>query len=709
MPRISDPGSISTNATLTICPGDTLNAPITNATTATLHANSSTATIEYEWQYSSVSTPSWTKIPNSTNTFTLSLDDVLNTFRIYEDIKIRRLAIATRGGAIDCYYSGQSPEITVNVVEPRDIQLNLDANNIYCTSEDINLSATGLVVGDLYEWRLNGTSISSPTSATNNNLSLAITSTLTVVGINVLELVVSPDSTQCSDTTTISFTIVNEPIISINSNSVVNTFCDNELVTITAIGTNPGASYQWRWGDNVSTTLIPEIQFNSRSLNSTETTVILSYLEGPNNCPSTTSLTLTKLGEVEGSDIISSTKTIYCNDERPNQITSSSTITSTNSSVSITYYWEATTNPTPDFSSNTVSITSNTATYTFTSALNTNTWYRRVSVFNLNGVECEYFSNAIQLTIQNIDGGNIIEDELYSCDINDAFYRISVVDNNFGPTTEYQWQSSTSNVSSTFTDITNNASSSFYDIEIASINQTTYYRRISRSSDPNTCSGVEYSNTFTFYFNSLDPGTITDYSGTYCFGSVLPVLGLSSQVSSNFDFDYQWYIAQSDDPDGSNLNWNAIPGETNHSYRPGTLDPISNNSYIFYRRGVTLNDGSLDPCERYTNVIRITIQEGLDVGYVDILGGTPDFPYCAGETFPDLFLISADPNIDNNLYNLTATWQLYDVPSASWRNITDGNNNSYNFDANFGDSDNPSDLLYLDESKLVRVRITETN
>ena len=58
---------------------------------------------------------------------------------------------------------------------------------------------------------------------------------------------------------------------------------------------------------------------------------------------------------------------------------------------------------------------------------------------------------------------------------------------------------------------------------------------------------ADYSNAFQLVLNSVNPGTISDPSGLYCEGSVPPVLGITSTVTSTFPITYQWYKAETND------------------------------------------------------------------------------------------------------------------------------------------------------------------
>ncbi|NDB29043.1 hypothetical protein EB151_05765, partial [archaeon] len=160
---VSGSGSITTTATVTICPGDTLNAPITSSTDAALHTNSSTATIEYEWQILSTGTPTWTKIIGSTDTNTLT-QAVLNGLEFTESTKIRRVAKAVRGD-VECSINGISNIIEVVVSDVDDPVLSSSLGSFeVCSGQDITIQSDNNAGIDTHLWYLDGTLVSSDTT-----------------------------------------------------------------------------------------------------------------------------------------------------------------------------------------------------------------------------------------------------------------------------------------------------------------------------------------------------------------------------------------------------------------------------------------------------------------------------------------------------------------------------------------------------------------
>ncbi len=53
------------------------------------------------------------------------------------------------------------PQIAVSIGNVRTPSITEDLSNLYCNGEDVIFNGSGLLVGDSYELRLNGTTIAS--------------------------------------------------------------------------------------------------------------------------------------------------------------------------------------------------------------------------------------------------------------------------------------------------------------------------------------------------------------------------------------------------------------------------------------------------------------------------------------------------------------------------------------------------------------------
>ncbi len=390
--------------------------------------------------------------------------------------------------------------------------------------------------------------------------------------------------------------------------------------------------------------------------------------------------------------------------------TTTPTLDANSSSASITYQWQYSVASAPTTWINITGAESSslvTATVQSLSILE-NTSIRRVSYAQIGTVKCE-IPNAtypkIDIEVENIDGGLISPNLLYTCDVVGSTYTISVADTSFG-NINYQWQSATTNVSSSFTDISGEIGPSL--IVSTNVTATTYYRRITESVTSGSSCSTAYSNVFEFVLNSIDPGTLPEVSGLYCEGSTPPVLGQSSVVTSTYPITYQWYKGETNDLTSvTSSTWQAIPLTNSNIYSPPALS--SSFRYVLYRRGVIENRGGSSTCEKYTDYVSFELFDTLDIGYIEPATGTPDFPYCVGDRFPDLRLISADPNItDNSNYSITATWEM-STDGINWTTVSDVDINETTFNRRIEDSNNPSDPFYLADDLYFRVKVVNPN
>ena len=174
----------------------------------------------------------------------------------------------------------------------------------------------------------------------------------------------------------------------------------------------------------------------------------------------------------------------------------------------LTYQWESsTTNCAAGF---TPIGGANSATYDPPSGLTVTTYYRRVTTSTLNTLACTANSNCITVTINNVTGGTIGSDQSFCSPADPAIIVQSIASTGSGALT-YQWQNSTTDCVSGFSDIAG-ATGVSYDPP-AGLSQTTYYRRITTS----TLAGVPCtanSNCVTKTITPTNTVTLTSAPGT---------------------------------------------------------------------------------------------------------------------------------------------------------------------------------------------------
>src|SRR5688572_26700252 len=142
----------------------------------------------------------------------------------------------------------------------------------------------------------------------------------------------------------------------------------------------------------------------------------------------------------------------------------------------LSYQWQSSTTGCGGAFSNIGGATS--ATYDAPAGVLVTTNYRRVTTSTLNGVPCTANSNCITVTIRNVTGGTVAASQTICSGGDPAAFTESVASTGDG-VLSYQWQSSTTDCSTGFTNI-DGATTTTYDPP-AGLTTTTYYRRVTTS------------------------------------------------------------------------------------------------------------------------------------------------------------------------------------------------------------------------------------
>ena len=729
VPRIGNGGSISTNHSGILCSGDGIDQPIigdgtlAGSSSATLSIDSSDSTIVYLWQLKGDSDSDWRIVAGSSNTINLS-SDILNALDILERTRFRRLAYA-KIGSVQCLQTEISyPEVIFEVSNPRSLNLTTSDNTI-CVGQNTTYNASGLLNGDSFEWRINGVTKASGI-ASGSSLSYTVNSSDASIGNNTIEIFVSPQSIVCSSTTSASFTLSESPIVSLDSDKDFDSVCVGEDINVTAsiLQLDTG-----KFSFRVNEIDYPKQSSNilvlkSADLTSPENNIEVFFTSDTTSCTSNiASITIQKITPSGGE--IGTAQSSYCVNDIPVAITTVSAGGSNNINTSNYYYWE--TSPDLNFSTDVSKINSNTLTLNPVGPISRTTFYRRVFVANIGGVgsppvggkECLEYSNTIELRVFSSDGGSIdfdlntpgFQDELYECDLVLPTIDISVIDTNAQGNYTYQWQFSTNQVN--WTNVTASSSSQSPTYTLTATQTTGYYRRL--ITDNSGICGTSISTILTYVANALDPGSLdASLSGAYCYGADPPLLGLNSSVaipSGQTGIIYQWQRAERNDLLFSDNDFSPVPdGGNGQTYNPPTLNSLFRN--VAYRRAVRIDDGSSNPCWRYTDTIIFTQFHDYDWGEVisiDPTGQRNDFlPFCEGESFPGLQLNITDPNairfLNDKDNGVSFQWQRsYDL--LTWTNVRDNRDfdDFFRIEGNLDDDQN--DPYYLSSTREMYFRV----
>ncbi|WP_216823553.1 hypothetical protein, partial [Niastella vici] len=313
--------------------------------------------------------------------------------------------------------------------------------------------------------------------------------------------------------------------------------------------------------------------------------------------------TYTVVGTVAGvSATMAGNVAIAINDVTPGVIATNQTIcsggdpaaftiaTAATGSGTLSYQWQSSTN---DCSTGFTDISGATsATYDVPGGLATTTYYRRIATSTLNGVPCTATSNCVTVTINNISAGSINSDQTI-CNGGDPNVFTSTDATGLG-TISYQWQSSTTNCTTGFADISG-ATSATYDVP-AALAATTYYRRIATS----TLNGVPCSatsNCVTVTVNAVTAGTIGS-DQTICNGGDPAAFTITTAATGSGSITYQWQSSTTDCTNG----FANISGATGATYDiPGGLATTT-----YYRRIATSTLNGV-PCSATSNCVTVTI------------------------------------------------------------------------------------------------------
>jgi hypothetical protein len=283
---------------------------------------------------------------------------------------------------------------------------------------------------------------------------------------------------------------------------------------------------------------------------------------------------------------------------------------------------------------------------TYTSGpLNQTTYFRRKVSATYNTVVCTTYSNAIKITVNQVNAGIIVSNQtICSGDDPDLLGYDLLIATGAG-TLSYQWQSS-SNGTSSWTNISG-ATSAQYDPP--SGQTASKYYRVIVTSLLNGVSCFATSNTVSVLVNTVTPGSITG-SQTICSGGDPSVFSSMASGLATGTLSYQWQYST------DNINWTnvpALPTGTNASYN---ADPVTVTTY--YRRQ-TLSALNGVVCASSSNTVTITVNQidGLVIG--------SDQTICSGGVPATLTFLSGP----NSSGTVSYQWK-YSANGTSWITIT---------------------------------------
>ncbi|PJE40783.1 MAG: hypothetical protein CUR32_10350 [Flavobacterium sp.] len=554
-----------------------------------------------------------------------------------------------------------SPQILNVTIRPRPVATATALENTICNGSGANIQVTGNITDAnmTFSWtRNNTTNVSGTNSGTSGNIApggiFTIANTLTNNSANVqnVTFTITPSSNGCNGSP-ITVTISIAPTVTSGTIAANQTICsggDPAAFTQTVAATGSNLTYQWQSStDNITFTNITgatSVTYDAGTL--TQTTwfrrITISTVNGK-ECYATSNTIQVNVNSINPGSI-SGNQTI-CSGGDPLAFTE---VNATGGGT-ISYQWQSNTT---GCSGSWTNITgANSATYDAPSGVTVTTYYRRMATSLLNSVACSDYSNCIVVTVNEVTGG-LIADNQTLCGNNPAAFSVITPSTGLG-TLSYQWQRSTTGCSGPWT-IISGATGATYDAPSGLV-ATTYYQRITYS----TLNGVQcsaVSNCITVTVNPVTGGAIGG-NRTVCYGGD-PNAFTENTAATGSNLTYQWQMSLV----GGAGPWTDIAGATNTTY--DEAGPIYQTTY--FRRVVTATVNATS-CTANSNFITVFVN---NVTPPSIDGNQS---VCDSSDSPSTFNVTIAAT---GTGTLTYQWQRSTVGcSGPWTNISGATSATY--------------------------------
>jgi len=292
------------------------------------------------------------------------------------------------------------------------------------------------------------------------------------------------------------------------------------------------------------------------------------------------------------------------------------------------------------------------ATYDPPPGLSITTYYQLVVTSLLNGVSCTATGNTLTVTVNSLTPSVIGSNETICPGGNPIAFTNSTAASGNGAVT-YQWQSSTTNPASGYSNI-NLATSATYDPP-AGLNTTTFYQVLIT----NTLNGIACqatSNVITVTVNTITPQVIAANQTICPNGDPVPFT-VTTPSSFGGTASYQWYVSTS----SPNNGFSPINGETTSAYDvpPG----LAITSYYQVISTSTLNGIT---CSATSNTLTVTVSSAPVVQNVNQT-------ICSGTAFT----VSPVNGGGNSIPAGTSyTWTVNNNPNVSGQSAQNSGQNS---------------------------------
>lgn len=492
-----------------------------------------------------------------------------------------------------------SPQILNVTIRPRPVATANALESTICNGSGANIQVSGNITDAnmTFSWtRNNTTNVTGTNSGTSGNIApggiFTIANALTNNTTNVqnVTFTITPSSNGCNGSA-ITVTISIAPTVTSGTIAANQTICsggDPVAFTQTVAATGLNLTYQWQSStDNITFTNISgatSVTYDATTLMQTTwfRRITISTVNGK-ECYATSNTVQVSVNNINPGSI-SGNQTI-CSGGDPTAFTN---VNATGSGT-ISYQWQS--NITGCSGSWTNIAGANSATYDAPSGVTVTTYYRRMATSLLNSVACSDYSNCIVVTVNEVTGG-VIGDNQTLCGSNPSAFTVITPSTGSGTLT-YQWQRNTIGCSGPWTTISG-ATGATYDAPSGLV-ATTFYQRITIS----TLNGVQcsaFSNCITVTVNPVTAGVIGS-NRTVCYGGD-PNAFTENTAATGSNLTYQWQMSSV----GGAGPWVDIAGATNTTY--DEIGPVYQTTY--YRRVVTATVNATS-CTANSNFITVFV------------------------------------------------------------------------------------------------------
>jgi len=310
-----------------------------------------------------------------------------------------------------------------------------------------------------------------------------------------------------------------------------------------------------------------------------------------------TAVILKKVQTVPTAGTIAADRTI-CNNTTTT--ISSSTAGNGRSGSTITYRWESsTTSAVSGFTSTGVTTASIT-----TGALTVDTWYRRVTIANLDGTLCESSpTTATKVTVQSVPTAGVIEANQTICNGTSPATITSNTDGTGNGSITYRWEKSTTSAVAGYSAESGSSAS----LSPGNLSATTWYRRYTISTlNSNACESSVATTAIQITVQSVPTAGTIAADQTICYNTTPATISSGSAGTGDGTISYRWQSSTTSAVAGFSDN-----GTVTASFSPGALTQDT-----WYKRYTvsTLNGVACESAE--TSVIKITVQATPGAGSI---------------------------------------------------------------------------------------------